>query len=201
MQHGPRGAKRIALTFDACSGPPPGKLDLAVLAVLDREQAKATVFAGGRWAEQDPGRVLRLRSDPLIEIESHAYRHPHLPTLSEVALHQELERALDALVRLGAPRPRYLRAPYVEVDGRVLRAARALGLEVVSGELPSGDPDPHFTKARLTRWVLSQAKPGAIVIFHINGRGWHTAEALPAIIAGLRARGFELVTLRELLGG
>ena len=34
---------------------------------------------------------------------------------------------------------------------------------------------------------------------HINGRGWHTAEALPAIIEGLHKRGFRFATVGELL--
>ncbi|MHB8928080.1 MAG: hypothetical protein ACYC9Q_10570 [Bacillota bacterium] len=39
-----------------------------------------------------------------------------------------------------------------------------------------------------------------MIIFHINGGGVHTAEALPEVIRGLRQRGFELVTVSELLG-
>jgi peptidoglycan/xylan/chitin deacetylase (PgdA/CDA1 family) len=35
---------------------------------------------------------------------------------------------------------------------------------------------------------------------HMNGRGWHTAEALPVIIKQLRARGYTFVTLSQLLG-
>ena len=36
---------------------------------------------------------------------------------------------------------------------------------------------------------------------HINHLKFHTAEALPDIIAGLRARGFTLVTVGELISG
>ncbi len=165
---------------------------------LEREKLPATVFVGGRWAEQDPARLRRLVADG-VEIETHAYRHPHLTKLSDAALREELGRGVEALLKAGAPRPSYLRAPYVESDARVARVAESLGLSLVSGELPSGDPDPHFTKARLVRWVLSRARPGSIVIFHVNGRGWHTAEALPDIVRGLRAKGYELVTLKELL--
>jgi peptidoglycan/xylan/chitin deacetylase (PgdA/CDA1 family) len=44
----------------------------------------------------------------------------------------------------------------------------------------------------LVAWVLAKARPGSIVVMHMNRRGWHTAEALPEIIAGLRAKGFVL---------
>jgi peptidoglycan/xylan/chitin deacetylase (PgdA/CDA1 family) len=48
-------------------------------------------------------------------------------------------------------------------------------------------------------WVVKQVQPGSIIIMHANGRGWHTAEALPAIIASLREQGYELVTISALL--
>jgi hypothetical protein len=47
--------------------------------------------------------------------------------------------------------------------------------------------------------VLSAAQAGSIVIFHINGRGPHTKEALPDIIRGLRETGFGFVAVSDLL--
>ncbi len=82
----------------------------------------------------------------------------------------------------------------------MVRAARSLGLAVVvTFDLASGDPDPKLNRQRLTRWVLREIRPGSIVVFHANGRGWHTAEALPDILAGLQKKGLEPVTLEELL--
>ena len=68
-------------------------------------------------------------------------------------------------------------------------------------DFPSGDPDKHITKERLVAWVLAKARPGSIVVMHMNRHGWHTAEALPEIIAGLRAKGFTLATVGELVDG
>ena len=52
--------------------------------------------------------------------------------------------------------------------------------------------------ARLTaRRVLSQTQNGSIIIMHVNGRGWHSAEALPTIIAALKARGFQFVAVSD----
>ncbi len=171
-----------------------------MLHALEAARIPATVFVGGRWAEQDPARLRALRADPLLEVGSHSYRHPHLTKLSDAALRRELHRAVEALVRLDGRAPALLRAPYLDADARVVRAARAEGLTLVGGDVASGDPDPSFRKARLTRWVLAQARPGSIVIMHINGHGWHTAEALPGIIDGLRKKGFTFVTVGELLG-
>lgn len=199
VNHGPRDRKRVALTFDACSGPPPGKLDLAVVAALEAAAVKATFFVGGAWAEQDPARVQRLLADPRFEVESHAYHHPHLLVESDRAIRGELQHGIAALTPQLGRAPVYLRAPYGEADGRLARLAAGLGLTVIGFDLPSGDPDPHFDKARLVRWVLAQVRPGSIIVMHANGRGWHTAEALPAILAGIEHKGLELVTMAELL--
>ena len=191
----------MALTFDACSGRGPGKLDEGIVAELERTQTKATFFVGGRWAEQDPARVRRLLADSRFEVESHAYHHPHLTTLGSTDVTAEISKANDVLTPLLGHPPRFLRAPYGESNARVVRVARSLGLTVIGFDLASGDPDPKFDRARLTRWVLQEVKPGSIVVFHVNGRGWHTAEALPAILAGLAKKGLEPVTVAELLSG
>ena len=95
--------------------------------------------------------------------------------------------------------PTLFRPPYGEYDARVLRLAAELGLTTVEYDLPSGDPDVHATKQSLVEWVLREARPGSIIVMHINHRRFPTAEALPEIVAGLRRRGFELVTVGELL--
>jgi peptidoglycan/xylan/chitin deacetylase (PgdA/CDA1 family) len=199
IAHGPRDKPRVALTFDACSGRPPWKLDEAVIEALEKNKTKATFFVGGRWAEQDPERVKRLLANPGFEIESHAYDHPHLTGLGSDAIRSEISKANDVLTPLLGHPPRYLRAPYGESNARVVRVAQSLGLTVIKFDLASGDPDRKFSRRRLTRWVLREIRPGSIVVFHVNGRGWHTAEALPGIVAGLEKKGLEPVTLSELL--
>jgi peptidoglycan/xylan/chitin deacetylase (PgdA/CDA1 family) len=48
--------------------------------------------------------------------------------------------------------------------------------------------------------VLSGAKPGTIVLMHdAGGNRSETIAALPKVIRGLRARGFKLVTVPQLL--
>jgi len=81
-----------------------------------------------------------------------------------------------------------------------VKVASSLGLTTVEYDLPSGDPDPRVSTRRLVDWVVGRSRPGSIVVMHLNHPRFRTAEALPEIVAGLRARGFELVTVGELLG-
>jgi len=48
-------------------------------------------------------------------------------------------------------------------------------------------------------WVLEKVQPGSIVVMHINHTRFHTAEALPGIIEGLRKKGYSLVTVGQLI--
>jgi peptidoglycan/xylan/chitin deacetylase (PgdA/CDA1 family) len=198
-RHGPRKSREIALTFDACSSRGRGKLDTAVAGVLLRTRTPATIFLGGKWAK-DVARALRpLASDSLIEFGNHAYMHPHLMTLSGDSIRHELRRGQRAITRVIGKKPVLFRAPYGEADARVAAIAESLGLTVIQYDLPSGDPDSLISEQAIVRYVSSMARGGSIIVMHINTRGWHTAEALPEIIANLRRRGYTFVTVSRLI--
>jgi peptidoglycan-N-acetylglucosamine deacetylase len=201
VAHGLRDRKEVALTFDACSTRDVSKYDARVTRELLEANAPATIFLGGSWAKEEAAQVRELARHPQFELANHTYTHPHLPALKDDArIRAELLRTQAEIQALTGQTPRYFRPPYGEYDHRVVRIAAALGLTTVEYDLPSGDPDVHATKERLVHWVLSQVKPGSIVVMHINHTRFHTAEALPGIIAGLHQRGYTLVTVGQLIG-
>ncbi len=195
---GTRQHKRIALTFDACTTRN-NEYDGRVIDALVAARVPATIFMGGRWAQVQAEHVKELAANPLFEMGNHTFSHPHMPTLTEAQMRDELWRTQLELLALTGKQPRLFRPPFVEYDERVARVAASLGLTTVQYDLASGDPSKGATKERLISWVLSRATPGAIVVMHMNHKNLHTAEALPAIIAGLRKRGYELVTVGTLM--
>jgi len=199
VRRGPVEKKRVALTFDACSTGGPTGYDAAVIRALRDAKAPATLFLSGHWAESHPAETLELAHDPLFELGNHAYVHPHMTRLSQARQRQELSRTQQVLSQATGQAPRYFRPPYGEVNVELARVAAEEGLRTIEFDVASGDADKSFKKERLTGWVLKEAKAGSIVVLHMNGRGWHTAEALPGIIEGLRARGFELAKVSDLL--
>jgi peptidoglycan/xylan/chitin deacetylase (PgdA/CDA1 family) len=64
----------------------------------------------------------------------------------------------------------------------------------------TGDPDPGVSAEEIASTVKRRTRNGSILVMHANGRGRHTAEALPGMIEELRKRGFELTTVSDLLG-
>ena len=80
----------------------------------------------------------------------------------------------------------------------LLDLARELGYRSVYWTLDSGDWRNNATAPLVLNRVLSNVGPGDIVVHHVAATA--TAEALPAIIEGIQARGLRLVTVSELLG-
>lgn len=199
ITHGSRTERRIALTFDACSTHLPSHYDERVTRVLVETRTPATVFLGGKWIEEEEEHTRYLASMPQFELGNHTFLHPHMTQVSNERIREELESTQRAIYRVTGKTATLFRPPYGEYDDRVLKISAEMGLTTIEYDLPSGDPDIHATKEKLVEYVTSMARNGSIVVMHINQRGWHTSEALPAIISNLRNRGFRLVTVGELL--
>jgi len=200
VTHGPRRKKRIALTFDACSTQGPSQFDERVIRTLIAMKVPATLFLGGKWMEEHPDETQELANHPQFELANHTYLHPHLPHESDERVREELARTQDMLYTLTGRRATLFRAPYGELDERAVRFSAEAGMTAVQYDLASGDPDRRISSKRLREYVTDRAKNGSIVVMHMNGRGWRTADALPRIVLRLRKKGYKLVTVSELLG-
>jgi len=198
VYHGPREGKRIALTFDACSSTHRDRVDLGVIDALIALDVPATLFLGGKWMRDQPAVVDALAHIPGFELATHGERHRHLTRLPDRAVQAEVEDAAREFEDVLGRKPTFIRAPYAELDARVTRLIEADGITPVQYDLPGADST--FSKKTLVRWVVGQARPGSIVVLHMNGHGKHTAEALPEIVGQLRAKGYTFVTVSELLG-
>jgi peptidoglycan/xylan/chitin deacetylase (PgdA/CDA1 family) len=197
--HGPRNAKRIALTFDACSTRQPSHYDERVTKVLVDKKVPVTIFLGGKWIEDNLDHARYLASLPQFELGNHTFLHPHLTRVNDARLREELAWTQAVLYTVTGRQATLFRAPYGEYDDRVVRFAAEAGMTTIQYDLASGDPDVHITKERLIKYVVHSVRPGSIVVMHINRRGWHTAEALPEIIDDLRLKGFTFTTVGELI--
>ena len=99
----------------------------------------------------------------------------------------------------GAEHSALFRFPFGTCNPETMNAVNDAGLLAIQWDVVTGDPSKAITAEAIRQGVVSQAKPGSIVVMHANGRGWHTAEALPLLIEGLRAKGFEFATVSEML--
>jgi peptidoglycan/xylan/chitin deacetylase (PgdA/CDA1 family) len=198
--HGDRRRNRVALTFDACATKGASGYDEALIEVLIGTRTPATLFLGGKWMLEHPDQTRRLAAAGLFELGNHSFLHPHMTRIPDEQVRRELEWTRIALYSLTGRRAALYRPPYGEQDERTARLAAEAGLITVQFDIASGDPDPGISREQLVRSVTSAARNGSIIVMHMNGRGWKSAQALPEIISELRRKGFELVTVGELIG-
>lgn len=199
VRHVKTRKKWVALTFDACATTLPSRFDERVIRTLIDMNVPATLFLGGKWMEEHPDETAELATYPQFELANHTYLHPHLTRIDTERVTEEIVRTQDILYTLTGQSARLLRAPYGEIDARVAKLVGEQGLVSIQFDLASGDPDPHISTKRLINYVSDMARNGSIIVMHMNGHGWRTADALPRIILHLRKKGFKFVTVSTLL--
>jgi peptidoglycan-N-acetylglucosamine deacetylase len=213
------GEPLVALTFDLCEqADERAGYDGALVDLLRDQDVHATFYAGGKWLRSHPERAMQLMADRRFELGNHAWTHGNLRVLTGTGMEDQIHwtQAQYALVReelLARPcaravpaaaaaipaLPATFRFPYGTCNTASLAAVAAAGLYPVQWSIVTGDPDKGQSAERIIHAVLGALRPGAIIVAHGNGRGWHTAEALRTLIPAIRARGYRFVTVSELL--
>ena len=185
----------IALTFDAGAdvGATPQLLD----ALRDRG-VRATFFIAGAYADRYPGMIARM-ADEGHELANHSYSHPDFRNLSEAQMRTEIRRGTASIETAAGTRIAPLwRPPFGSRNSQILRLVEEEGFRSIYWTFDSGDWIEGATTAGITNTVLTRAVPGAVVVHHVAPVA--TARAVPTIVDELRRRGYELVTVGELIG-
>jgi hypothetical protein len=215
--NGPRDRPFVALTFDSNltdamiqelnAGKVASFANVGVIDELDQLQVPATIFLAGKWMERYPDLTRRLAADPLFELGSHSYAHEafHQPcyglgTLPTADMEADVAHSEALLHQFSARPTSFFRFPGGCFDSMALRAIAPTGVTVIQYDLASGDAFGTSVSA-IVRNVLNNTQAGSIVVMHITGGNTAplTAYALPAVVAGLRQKGFTLVRLSDLL--
>lgn len=205
----------IALTFDLDMTPAMAAdvkagtswFDTNALNYLRAQHVHGTFFMTGMWAEIYPSIARQLAQDPAFEIGNHSYSHPafHLPCyrlggVGRAAQVQQVRMAQQAISWATGITPRYFRFPGGCYDRQALDLVHAAGLIPIEWDVNSIDAFNSYP-AQISKAVLSQVKPGSIVIMHLQAgaNAPATGSALRAIVPALQQRGYQFVTISELL--
>jgi peptidoglycan-N-acetylglucosamine deacetylase len=202
---------KIALSFD---DGPDRQFTPKILDILKEKKAPATFFVIGSDANDDLGLLKREYAEG-HEIGNHTYTHPRWNDTSRAQIDVELnltERLLSSTlgVKTLLFRPPYGIDHQPETADEVaqLPIAQSMGYIIVGARIDPhdwGEPGgvPPAPANVIVQRVLEQARSngGNIVLLHDGGGDRsHTVQALPEIIDGLRAAGFQIVPVSELLG-
>lgn len=184
----------VALTFDDGPGP----YTPEILDVLERHHVRATFFEIGKMFRYFSASTVREIHDGDV-IGDHTETHPQMALLSAHEQHEQLFEQMLRLEALGGLRPMLFRPPYGSFDATTWQQLKKLHLLMV---LWSVDTEDYLQPgvSTIVQNALKGAHPGAIILMHDGGGNRsETVAALPTLITDLRARGYRLVTVPELL--
>lgn len=183
----------VAMTFD--DGPHP-KFTPRLLDILKERGIKATFFVIGKLVAEYPDIAKRI-VDEGHEISNHTWTHPQLPKLSPTAFAAEITQSNDAIQKATGVLPVTMRPPYGATNAAInKRLHEEYGLSVILWSV-----DPQDWKIRksdhVSSHIIKNAAPGAIILAHDIHAS--TIDAMPAALDALQAKGYNFVTVTELI--
>jgi peptidoglycan/xylan/chitin deacetylase (PgdA/CDA1 family) len=190
LRRGPTNIKRVALTFD--DGP--DALTARYLEVLDDLGVPATFFVCGEHAERHPD-LIREYVRRGHQLAGHGFDHTRFTKLTRRQLLDQCARTDLAIGGQPSGHP-WVRPPHGALDAASTLTLRAAGYVVALWSVDSCDYSVRDPVTLAERCSPSSIGPGEVVLFH-EGQDW-TLAALPTIVAGFHAAGFECVTMHDL---
>ena len=181
----------IALTFD--DGP--SKYTPQILDILEKYGCRATFCVVGNYVDARKDTVKRA-SDLGCEVIGHSWDHRDLSKLSAEEIKKEIDDTSAVIESATGTSPRMYRPPYGAVGGAVKSTSAELGYAMIYWSV-----DPEDWKTRnadaVYSAVMSHISDRAIILSHdLYGT---TADAYERIISELLSKGYQLVTVSELM--
>jgi len=200
--NGNRNCPRIALTFDDGPNEP---YTSHVLSILEQYRIKATFFIIGQNARRYPATCRRIVTAGNV-IGNHSYHHHKSLCLRRgKTVARDIEMARQAIYECTGLEPKLFRPPHGFRTPWLMRTVRHLGYTVVTWDNMTSDWKAEKSGEEIIRAILQRAKPGGVIVLH-DGRDTrlsydrsHMLQALPFVIETLKERGFDFVTIPELL--
>lgn len=206
--HGKRKERKIAITFD--DGP--AKETEEVLEVLRKYDAKATFFIlGKRIAGREY--IIEKIKEAGHEFGNHTYSHKKLWFKSPNFVKRDIEKCDEELVRLEI-KTNLFRFPYYIFGLISVIACLRLKKKIIFSDVISYDFVTPMMNVKHNRKypvnvdkivsrVLRKTKNGSIINFHdyLEGIGHNEkiGEILEEVLLKLKEKGFQFVTVSELL--
>jgi peptidoglycan/xylan/chitin deacetylase (PgdA/CDA1 family) len=196
--HGRREGRAITLSFD---DGPDAETTPRVLDVLAAADVKGAFFLIGERAVRAPD-VARRIADEGHDLGNHTWSHRSLWLTGPRATRHQVRDGHEAITQAAGRPPAFFRAPWGMTNVALFPVLRALGTPCVFWSI-----QPEGRRAvgaeEQVEHCRRRARPGAILDLHdadgVRGAGRRLLEALPALIGTLRAEGYDLVPLRDLL--
>ena len=165
-----------------------------ILAALEQYNVKATFFVVGEWCSRCPD-SLRMIYEAGHELGSHSDTHPDMSKLDAAQITAELNGCAEKIAAVTGDQPLLFRPPSGAYSNTLIETASAMGYYTVQWSVDSIDWK-GLTAAEILKRT-AKAEAGDILLLHSGAA--HTAEALPAILEQLTAKGLTVIPVSELI--
>ena len=189
--------KVVALTFD---DGPSGSTD-QVLKILREKDVQATFFVVGKHIEKNPELLQEIYFSG-HQVGNHSYSHPVMYFMNQTDIIKEFAQTEDLVFELIKIRPSIIRVPF----GWYHQLNMWRLLETNHYQIIDWNVDPMDWKRasaqKIVDEVISSVEPGSIILLHDGppeADRTPTIEALPKIIDELYQKGYQFVTIEELM--
>ena len=181
----------VALTFD--DGPSMYTPD--ILDILERNNCRATFCVIGNRLDTRKDMVRRA-FDLGCEIFGHSWDHRNFTKIKAETIKQELRDTTAAIDAITGYSPMLYRPPLGAYDDKVMKASAELGYSLVNWSVDSRDWSRKDAK-KVYNGIMHDVFDRSIILCHdLYGS---TVEAMERVIPDLLAKGYQLVTVSELM--
>lgn len=186
--------KKVALSFDAAWG---NEDTQKILDILKKNDVHVTFFMTGGWVENYPDDVKAI-CEAGHDLGNHSEHHKNMSQISEEEKTKELLSVHEKVKKLTGKDMELFRPPYGDYDDRVVLNAKENGYYTIQWSVDSLDWKDYGAD-NIIDTVLNhkELNNGAIILCHNGAK--YTAEALEALITGLKEKGYEIVPISELI--
>lgn len=168
-----------------------------ILKILKKHKVKVTFFMTGGWVSSYPDDVKAIAKAG-HDLGNHSENHKQMSQLSASECEEELMSVHEKVKELTGQDMVLFRPPYGDYNDNLIQTANGLGYHVIQWDVDSLDWKDYGTDSILNT-VLNHKHlgNGSIILCHNGAK--YTADALDALITGLKEKGFELVKISELI--
>lgn len=189
IYNGNRQNKKVSLMFNVYEN---SQIVSEIVGVLDKNDAKATFFVGGCWAD-DNKQTLDLILESGHEIGNHGYFHKDHKKLNYNENRQEIELTATIVQALSGAKTNLFAPPSGSFSELTLESAYDLGHKVImwsKDTIDWRDKDQALIYNRATENIEN----GDFILMHPKA---HTLSALPSILEFYKTSGFSVVTVQD----
>jgi peptidoglycan-N-acetylglucosamine deacetylase len=195
---------KIAITFD--DGPSPIWTP-QILDELKKANVKATFFMVGHHVQKYPDVAKRVAEEG-HDIGNHGFAHSVVLYYTPAEIEEEIKYTEHVIRQVTGYTTKIFRPPKAWITWSLKEKIRSMGYETVLWSLNSKDW-VAFDHKMMVRYLIRHVKGGDILLFHDSGNVLsheggdrsQTVKALPILISALRQKGYEIVSLEELMYG